>query len=323
MNKTLHPLPWQQALWLDVTALIAQNRLPHALLLTGPGGVGKRHFAHALMGFLLCEARGEFACGVCRSCSQFLADTHPNAIVLRLLVDEKTGKEKRDISIEQIRDFTTRLQLTAHYAQAKVALIDPVDALNASGANALLKTLEEPPGHAHMLLISERPMALAPTLRSRCQRLRFAVPAQASALAWLQAEHALKDAPATLELANGAPLRALQLKESGLLDNYREWTQIMQALSAQKTDPVSASASIGKDQVAAFLAWLQQWLTGLLRQNLVAQASAASNSAIEQMLRETLEGQRRLGSNANPQMLLESLLILWWRLTRSASAPSR
>lgn len=319
MTTMLKPLPWHEDLWLEVTALVLQNQLSHALLLAGPRGVGKRAFARALSAFLLCEARSGYACGQCRGCQQFLAGTHPNYFLLQPEKDEKTGKERRDIAIEQVRVLSERLSLSGHYGQARVAVFDPADALNMNGVNALLKTIEEPPPNTHLLLISERVMVLPATLRSRCQRLRLAPPPADQALEWLRTEHGLSDA-AMLEQAHGAPLRVVQMKESGLLDVYQEWARGMTELAAQKRDPLSAAGMVSKEQVPQFLEWLQQWLTGLLKQKLTASggvlAQNLSASAVGQMLQEVLEGQRKLTGNASPQMLLESLLILWWRLTR-------
>lgn len=319
MSAEPKPLPWQQELWLEVTAQALQRRLAHALLLAGPRGVGKRDFARALAAFLLCEARSGYACGRCRSCDQLAAGTHPNLIVLSPEVDEKTGKTRRDISVDQIREFSEKMRLTSHYGQAKLAVIDPADALNESGVNALLKTIEEPSAETHLLLISERPLALKPTLRSRCQRLRFAPPSAEQALDWLR-HKGIRDASA-LGWAGGAPLRAVELQEQGLLTQYAEWARALTELAAKKRDPLAVAALVDKEQTPVFLSWLQQWLSQLLRQKLAgsdAFARGLSQPALEQMLRETLEGPRRLAGNASPQMLVEALMILWWRVARSA-----
>ncbi|HVT35854.1 MAG TPA: DNA polymerase III subunit delta' [Nevskiaceae bacterium] len=323
MSVIPKPLPWQQELWVEVTALALQDRLGHALLLSGPAGVGKRAFAKALTAFLLCEQRSGYACGRCRSCEQLAAGAHPNSIVLALEVDDKTGKQKRDISVEQVREFSERLQLTSHYGQAKVATIDPADALNAAGVNALLKTIEEPSGHTHVLLISERAMALPATLRSRCQRLQFAPPAQQEAMAWLH-EHHPEVGEQTLALAHGAPLRAAELAQSGLVERYASWEKGMSDLAAGRGDPLALAAAIAKekDDVPAYFSWLQLWLAGLLRGAVGAAPKklALPAPALQQMMREAIDAQRRLGGNAVPQLLLESVIVLWWRLARPVKA---
>lgn len=162
-----------EAHWRRLVAAAAAGRLAHALLLAGPRGAGKSEFANALAGWLLCEAEpAQRPCGTCRSCVQVAAGGHPN--LLRLAPQE----DKRDIAIEDIRDTVARLHLSSHYGQAKIALVDPADALNVNGVNALLKTVEEPPPRTHVVFVAELWRTLPPTLRSRCQILRFPRPAE-------------------------------------------------------------------------------------------------------------------------------------------------
>ena len=207
------PLPWQQELWIELTAQILQGRLSHALMLSGPQGVGKRWFARALVAFLLCEQRSGYACGRCRSCQQLAVGAHPNACLLgpdgllglaitasgqheQGLVhwQPDADRKRRDISIEASRKLISQLTLASHYGGARTSIIDPADALNSNSVNALLKTIEEPPPDTHLLLLSERPQALLPTLRSRCQKIAFAVPEESAALQWLQAQQPSADA---------------------------------------------------------------------------------------------------------------------------------
>jgi DNA polymerase-3 subunit delta' len=311
-SDLLEPLPWQEELWLQVTSLALQSRLSHALLFAGPQGVGKRHFAKALTAFILCEARSGHACGGCRSCLQFAAGHHPNAIQLQRDVDEKTGKQKRDISIEQVRELGERLALSSHYGQARVAVVDPADALNQNGVNALLKTIEEPPANAHLILISERAQDLPATLRSRCQRLRMAPPPQAQSLAWLGDTADARDA---LEQAYGAPLRARALMESGQLQRARKWAAELSAISEQKRDPIAVAAAIGKDETVAFIEWMLSWATAQMREQL-KRGDRSKAGGIEQMIQEIFSGLQRLRANANQQLVIESLLIIWWRVGR-------
>ena len=325
-------LPWQQELWSGLVDARAKGRLTHALLLAGPLGVGKRHFARVLAASLLCEsvdAQG-YACGRCRGCVQFASGTHPNLHWVQVLQDEKTGKDKRDISIDQLRELSARLALSSHYGGAKVAVIDPADVMNVAGVNALLKTIEEPPPNTHLVLISERPMALAATLRSRCQRLRFVAPAEAEARAWLQVEEPALPAEA-LALAGGAPLKALDFHRSGLLALQAQWRRDWFDVWSQKKTPVAAATSIGRDrdQAAAWLSALVVFLAEILRLCVAgdtrgeqgAIAARVSVNGLQQLIDEALESQRRLRSNAPPQQLAESLMIAWWRwaMTRPAA----
>jgi DNA polymerase-3 subunit delta' len=330
------PLPWQQALWLELTSLTLQQRLSHALLLTGPAGIGKRHFARALAAFLLCESRSGYACGKCRSCMQLAVGSHPNASVLSphgflglaLTVDghhegglvhwqPDEDRKKRDISIEAARQMIERMTLSNHYGGSKVIIIDPAEALNTNSVNALLKTIEEPPAKTHLLLVSERPQSLTATLRSRCQQIRFGAPSEDESRAWLQ-QAGVSDID-VLQDVLGAPLRALELASGDGLALRREWTELWTAVAKQRRDPLSAAVAVGKEQIAEHLRWASTWLIGLLRAA-VRDGAGERSAALEQMLAEVIEAQRRATGNAQPQLLMESLLVQWLRLGRHGLA---
>lgn len=323
-------LPWHAELWSRVDEARHAGRLGHALLLAGPNGVGKRCFARRLAASLLCEERGEEGtpCGHCRGCVQRAAGTHPNLSWLTREFNEKTEKEKRDISMEQLRAMMDRLALASHYGRTRVVVIDPADALNGNGVNAVLKTVEEPPAGLHILLISERPMALAATLRSRCQRLNFPMPDATSALAWLQQQAPQLDARAALRDASGAPLAALEARDSGLSAQRVTWREQLLAVAGQRLDPLIAAgrlapagAKLSPELVHDWLRHLQRMLHQLLQAlvvglddgalDLLARRMGASH--VEQLLAEAIEAHRRLQGNANPQLLAESLMISWWR----------
>lgn len=326
------PLPWHAELWSSLQDARGRDRMAHALLLAGPAGTGKRRFARAWTASLLCEspaAATGFACGHCRSCVQLAAQSHPNLQWISPAVDDKTGKEKRDISVDQLRGLMERLMVSSHYGQFKLAVIDPADAMNLGGINALLKTVEEPPPRSQILLISERPMALPATLRSRCQRLRFSCPTDAQARAWLDEIHPQVAAqPGALEAAFGAPLRAVDRHRSGLAERASRWRQQLLAVSQQRLDPLAAAGEVGKDREDA-----AQWIAGLivmLRDLLKTKLLPASDAqlaplargipatGLEQLLQEAFETLRRLQTNAQPQLAVESLMIAWWRWTRSS-----
>lgn len=158
---------------------IARDRLAHTYLLAGPAGIGKRRFAQGWAECLLCERCSEReleACGRCSGCKQVRALTHPDLLV----IGRPEGKS--EIPLDLILGPPERrgrqglcydLSLKPMSGQRKVAIIDDADHLNEEGANSLLKTLEEPPPHSLMMLIATTPEALLPTIRSRCQILRF------------------------------------------------------------------------------------------------------------------------------------------------------
>ncbi|MSQ82941.1 MAG: DNA polymerase III subunit delta' [Myxococcales bacterium] len=148
--------------------LIANGRWGHAYLFAGPGGVGRRTVAQALLGRLAClQPASDHAdpCGTCRSCAALNRNQHPDLTVL-----ERDGQF---IKIEQVREMTNRLRYDPVVGRIKAVIIDECDRLHEAAANALLKTLEEPPPATVFVLITAKPQALLDTIRSRCQMVRF------------------------------------------------------------------------------------------------------------------------------------------------------
>ena len=217
--------------WLDDPAARlrrreADGRLPHALLLTGAVGIGKRAFARWLAECLLCRApTAAGACGACASCRQLLAEAHPDYRELR--------PEGAGIRIDAVRELMTWQQMSTPEGRWRVALLDGADTLNRNAANALLKTLEEPADGALLLLVADRPGALPATVRSRCQTVALGAGNRDAALDWLAArlDGARDRAAAALALANGAPIAALALADperartEALLD--KAWLDLM------------------------------------------------------------------------------------------------
>ncbi|NTV52061.1 MAG: DNA polymerase III subunit delta' [Candidatus Firestonebacteria bacterium] len=185
------------------------DRVPHALLFTGPEGVGKRTAALALAQVLNCrEPRVDDACGECLSCRKIAAGNHPDVRCL-----EPDGAH---LKIGQIReDLQHDAVLKPLEGRRKVYLLDPAESLTPEAANSLLKILEEPPETVVLILISAQPFALLDTIRSRCQEIRF-FPLPALRLApWLQGKLGIsaEDALALARLSGGRPAEALHMSE--------------------------------------------------------------------------------------------------------------
>lgn len=241
MTEPLHP--WQAPAWAHLQAMLAADRLPHALLIAGPGGTGEHVFAERVAQALLCAEPARAPCGACPACRQYGAGTHPDAIRLE---PPEAGKA---IPVDAVRALSGRLALTG--AGRKVALIDPADAMNANAANSLLKTLEEPPGDCVLLLVSLRPGRLPATVRSRCQRITFGLPEPEIALAWL-GEQGVTDAATWLARAAGAPLAARDLAQQeadtgaavvdALLDTLERGLVTPESLAAGSGLPLATSA---------------------------------------------------------------------------------
>ena len=158
----------------------ASRRLHHAWLLAGPKGIGKATFAKAAARRILAETAGpQFQLPGIETHDDHPivklveAGSHPDLRWLKRLTNEKTGNLARNISVDQIREVGEFLALTPALGDWRVVVIDTVDELEASGANALLKILEEPPANTLFFLVSNAPGRLLPTIRSRCRRLDF------------------------------------------------------------------------------------------------------------------------------------------------------
>jgi DNA polymerase III subunit delta' len=195
-------------------AAFVRGRLAHAYLLVGPDGVGKRRFARELASSLLCEKPPAplTACGKCPGCAQVEARTHPDFHTVR------TPSDKHELPVDEIRDFCAKLARKPSRGGRVVGIVEDADDFNAESANAFLKTLEEPPSGAILLLIATGTAHLLPTILSRCQLVRFA-PLSTADVAAVLAEQGMDD-PAQRErlarLSGGSVARALALSDESI-----------------------------------------------------------------------------------------------------------
>jgi DNA polymerase III subunit delta' len=264
-------LPWQ----VDAaqTLLARKATWPHALLLDGPRGIGKRLLAMSLARSLLCEqplASG-LACGQCPSCRYVMAGQHPDLRLVEPLVveDDGTIKVLDAIPVDAIRALTRWAQITSHRGRAKVALVVPAETMNAAAANALLKTLEEPPPQTFLMLIAHQPGRLPATIRSRCRRVPAPRADAAVAQAWM-ASLGVANSSSLLGQAGGAPLVAVALADPALQQERKFW---LDALSQPKSmSSVALAARIDgaprderKARLAQAIDWLIAWTADLGR----------------------------------------------------------
>jgi DNA polymerase-3 subunit delta' len=265
--------PWNRAIWAQLPGF---DRLAPVMLLTGPDGVGKGDFALALAKALLCQAprADREACGACSPCRLYASGNHPDFRLLEPAAadDDEAGAEEarakgkaggasRWIKIEAVRDLADFLAFSAHLAGRKVVVIRPADRLHPSAANALLKTLDEPPTATHFLLVTGHPARLPATVRSRCVRVLFRLPAPEASIAWLR-EQGARQPGLALAQAGFAPLGALAL------DSPEYWTArttlIEEVLARQDLDPVAAVDRLGAEQLPLLVGGLQRWCYDLL-----------------------------------------------------------
>jgi DNA polymerase-3 subunit delta' len=260
--------PWLTENWRRLTAQLGARRLPHALLLAGPAGLGKRGFAQALAARALCRTASgdDLACGECRACAQIAAGTHPDLLTVSLELRDD-GKLRTEITIDQIRALGARLSLTPQLDGLQLALIDPADALNDHAANALLKTLEEPSADTVIVLVSDQPSRLPATIRSRCVRVDARFPPRQQALAWLIGQGvATERAETALAFAAGNPGEALDYARGERAQRVDEVAVGLTALLGARIAPAELAASWADPHARTRLGVLAQCLRLLARQ---------------------------------------------------------
>ena len=242
--------PWLLPAWRVMSEALQSRRVHHALLLAGPKGQGKRVLADAFAAAALCSNRmpDGGACGACRSCLLVAAGSHPDLVRVTFELRDD-GKPRSEITVDQLRNLCQRLSLSSQFGGLQIALIDPADAMNASAANALLKTLEEPATDTVIVLIADDPSRLPATIRSRCQRMDLRLPTSQEALEWLRGQGIdADDVALTLEASLGNPGQAAAWMEDGTLALRAECIADLTALSAQKTQASSVAERWAADR---------------------------------------------------------------------------
>lgn len=323
-------LPWQAEIWQQLQQRRDSARLPHALLLSGPAGIGKQQFAQAFAESLLCKSPTDdgTACGHCKACELVAAGSHPDWLKI---APEEEGKS---IKVDQVRALAEFTALHAHYEGYKVVIVQPAEQMNHAAANSLLKTLEEPSDNTVLLLVTANPQRLLPTIRSRCQSLYFVCPDKDTALGWLVPQLQDKNrAGKLLEIAAGAPITALELADSGLSEVFDDNFANIEALLSRQQDPLQVASQWQKQDGLRTLHWFSGWVTDMIRLDsaatpphldyaglqprLHALSKQLELSTLHRFLEQLNEARRLLAtSSVNPQLLFEELLVRWSALPR-------
>lgn len=317
--------PWQTTEWAQLYRQRNANRMPHAVLLSGPDGLGKLQFARTLAYGLLCRSPIDQggACGHCDACKLLAAGTHPDFLFLAPESPEKA------IKVDEIRQLCQALTLTSQYEGYKIALIASADNMNVNAANSLLKTLEEPGANTLLILVSSKSYRLPVTIRSRCQTLKFRTPEYEVARQWLECQP-VANAASFLTLAHGAPLKALGYADTESNERRKLLTDALVAVAGNKSVTEWAE-KLAKHPSNELLDWLYDWLGDLVKQkagqNPIFMPDSQSLRQLVTQIRETdlfllldevVSLKKMQSIPLNAQMFWEDLLISWNRITKRA-----
>jgi DNA polymerase III subunit delta' len=279
----------------------AAGRLPHALLIHEAPGSGGDWLANWAARLVLGSKQGQ----------------HPDLMIVRPL------EASTQIRIEQVRELGAELALTAHQGGYKVGILSPADTMNRFAANALLKTLEEPPQGTLLLLVVTQPSRLPATILSRCQRVRIRAPSQAEAIAWLEATRGPGDWGKVLAVLGTAPMLAATAEPAAVIEVAADVRRALEEAASGAGDPVATAERWARSELPLRLSCVENWLTDRIRGRFGADAlftevragahpRGHADSLDLRQLFELLDAVRELRSSfdapINRGLALESLL---------------
>jgi DNA polymerase III subunit delta' len=251
--------PWIGPEMANLAAAHKAGRLPHGLLIHEAPGAGGDWLAKWIASLVFCHNVDTSPCGTCTGCHRVATAQHPDLLVLQPI------EESRQIRIEQVRELSAELSLTAHQGSYKVAVITPADTLNRFAANALLKTLEEPPLRTLLMLVVTQPSRLPATILSRCQRIRIRAPARDEAVSWLETTRGPADWNAVLDTLGEAPMLAAEVDAKAVVQVGVEVRRALEEAMSGGGDPVATAERWSRADLSLRLRCVENWLTERIR----------------------------------------------------------
>ena len=306
---------WFDGARAEVKAAIAGSRLAHGLLIHEDPGAGGLELARWIAQIVNCREPARAPCGECQDCRWIAADQHPD--VTRLSPEG----DSTQILIQSVRDLSAELALTAHGRGYKVAIIAPAEAMNHFAANALLKTLEEPPARTLVLLVTSQPSRLLATLRSRCSRLRLVGPTREAAAAYLEAVRGAGPWAEALTATGVGPFALLEADPAGIAQLHRDTMATLRDIGSGNLQPPAVAERWAKGELPIRLACLESWVTerilesGSIRDvtHLSAQGMPPNICRLFE-LSDAVRDMRKLShTSINKTMAVEALLWQWAR----------
>lgn len=308
----------------DLRQLLAEKRLPHALLFTGMEGIGKKLAAKVLAKALFCNSENA-PCDECVSCKTFTAGNHPDFYYL-----QPEGKAK-NIKIEQIRQMQSQIALSPYLADKRVVLIDGAEYMNEAAANSLLKTLEEPTGEVVFILVTANKDMLLPTILSRCMKIYFAPLGEDEIMSVLKQKYSIDGTKAQViaKLSGGSMKKVLAfIDEESLNLNDSVWNFIFADITAAYIWQLSDElAAMDREKVMQWAGFLQMVVRDLLLIKAGADDSLLYNGnkkaelddlaaqfSVDRLLNCQELGENlavRLKSNADVKLMVQDFMLKW------------
>lgn len=300
---------------------VRSGKTPHSYIFEGIPGCGRRKTALALLQALFCTVVDDDACGECASCRKIAGNNHGDIHFVEPLPD------KRDISIEQLRDLQRELSLRPYEAPRKACIMEPAERMSVNAANSLLKTLEEPPGNALIILLTENADLLLSTIRSRCQLIRFSPLSPENVRRLLVKNGLTTDLAELLALqSEGSMQRAGELDNETLAARREKLIGYLAALNLDRISTVfdTAEALAGnRDETLSSLDLLLSFardavylhagcaeiVNNSIRPALETFAAHLTLERALQMLGDIMETRRAVQRNANNKLALDCLFM--------------
>ncbi len=305
---------WFSAAIDEVNAAYSAQRLAHGILIHEDPGAGGFELARWIAQRVNCAAP-DAPCGECQSCRWVAADQHPDVTRLSPEGDSK------QILIQSVRDLSADMALTAHGRGYKIAIVSPADAMNVFAANALLKTLEEPPARTMVLLVTSQPSRLLPTLRSRCSKLRLMSPARVEAAAYLAAARGAGPWEEALAATGAGPFTLLDADATALADLRADTLRTLREIGSGNVQPPAVAEKWAKGELTTRLACVESWVTErILESTAIRDVTHLSGSGLAPNichlfeLSDAVRDMRKLAhTSINKAMAVEALLWRWAR----------
>lgn len=319
--------PWHKKSWNYFVHARNNNHLPHAILLSGETGIGKKVLANKMVKSLLCMNPQNFeACNSCQACKTYVSGANPDYINIELL------EEKQQISVDQIRNLSEFFNYSRSFNTYRVALINPVERMNQNAANSLLKTLEEPASNSVIILIATQLSKILPTIKSRCQLLTIPIPTKEQSLSWLvESSPELENPELLLEMASGKPFLAIDIKQEDIDSRTDFEADILSVVTASHA-VIEIAKKWEKYDAEILLNWQLLWIQGIIKNTQCNQVTIdntgnnpvhnysqtlhklSDTMTIEQMwllYQQLLKQKQYIHTSVNPLMFIENMLLLW------------